>query len=275
MISISLVTPSYNKAPFLEAALRSVLDQSYPNLEYVVVDGGSQDGSINILERYRASLSQLVIEPDGGMYDALTKGFAQTHGDVMGYLGADDLHMPWTLSVIGEIFDSFPKIDWITTMYPLTVDKLGRVIRARCLPPPSSRSFWQGDNLPGFSWWSNGWIQQESTFWRRTLWEQSGGFDSSLRWAGDFDLWCRFMKLADPVSVAAPLAAFRRHGEQISATQAEGYKHEALLTFKRHGGQEGGRIISRLSELKRRVGLKRSGSILHYDSTSESWHFSV
>jgi glycosyltransferase involved in cell wall biosynthesis len=271
VIEISLVTPSYNKAAYLEAALASVLSQAYPSLDYGVVDGGSQDDSLEILSRYQDRLSYLISEPDRGMYDALSKGFNRSRGEIMGYLGADDLHMPWTLSVVAEIFERFPDVQWLTTLYPLTADAQGRVLKARELPPPSSRTFQNGGNLPGFSWWSAGWIQQESTFWRRSLWEKAGGLDPSLRHAGDFDLWCRFFKLAEPVGVAAPLAAFRRHGDQISGTHGQAYRSEALDILRRHGGKPGGRYSSRLFEALRRIGASPSGRVARYDFAEGDW----
>ncbi|MBF0267951.1 MAG: glycosyltransferase [Alphaproteobacteria bacterium] len=268
---ISLVTPSFNKAAFLEASLRSVLDQRHPNLEYGVVDGASTDATHDILARYKDRLSFCISEPDQGMYDAVAKGFARTSGEIMGYLGADDLHMPWTLSVVEEIFSSFPSIQWITSAYPMTTDAKGRVLKARRLIPPTAASFWRGENLPGFSWWSAGWIQQESTFWRRSLWEKAGGLDSSLKFAGDFDLWCRFMHLADPATVETPLAAFRRHGQQITGTHAQAYAKEAKEALTRHGGCPAGRYASRFRALLCRAGLARRGSTLTYDFARQTW----
>ncbi|MBI4969615.1 MAG: glycosyltransferase [Rhodospirillales bacterium] len=268
---IALVTPCRNKAPYVEAALRSVLDQNYPDLDYGVIDGASTDGSLAVLERYRSRLSFLVSEPDNGMYDALAKGFARAEGEIMGYLGADDLLMPWALSVVSEIFSEFPEVEWLTSAYPLTADAEGRIIRARQLPPPRSRDFFRGANLPGQAWRSAGWIQQESTFWRRSLWERAGGLDPELNFAGDFDLWCRFFKLAEPLSIATPLAAFRRHGAQISSTQASAYAAEALAALKKHGGKPDGWIMSRVRDVFRRLGISRSGRSCAYDSAQGRW----
>jgi glycosyltransferase involved in cell wall biosynthesis len=268
---ISLVTPSFNKAAYLEAALLSVLGQNFPDLDYAVVDGGSQDGTAEILARYKDRLSFAVSEPDKGMYDALAKGFARATGEIMGYLGADDLHLPWTLSAVAEIFAAFPEIDWITSAYPVTADASGRVVKARHLPAPTEASFFRGANLPGFSWYSLGWIQQESTFWRRSLWDRAGGFDPSLKLAGDFDLWCRFLKFSEPAAIATPLAAFRRHGDQITGLQASAYGAEALSALMRHGGKPDGRLVSRLREVARRLGLEQRGRTITFDFKSGRW----
>ncbi|CAA6604970.1 conserved hypothetical protein [Rhodospirillaceae bacterium LM-1] len=275
MIKISLITPSLNKAPFLEACLRSVLDQAYPALDYGVVDGGSADGSLKIFERYRDSLAFCISEPDQGMYDALVKGFARTTGEIMGYIGADDLHLPWALSVVAEIFERFPDVSWITSLYPVTADAQGRVLRSRTLPLPSANSFWRGGNLPGFSWWSAGWIQQESTFWRRSLWDKVGGIDPTLKLAGDFDLWCRFMKVTEPVGVATPLAAFRRHGNQITGSNGTAYREEALNALLRWGGKPDGRLASRMRESGRRLGLCQKKDFICYDFSVGDWRRSA
>jgi glycosyltransferase involved in cell wall biosynthesis len=270
-MKLSLVTPNFNGATFLEQTLLSVLDQRDAQLEYGVVDGGSTDGSLDILGRYADKLDFTVSEADRGMYDALAKGFARCTGDVMGYLGSDDLHLPSTLSLVREIFSAFPEIKWITSQYPLTCDGLGRVVRARKLPAPCARHFFQGRNLPGFTWYSDGWLQQESTFWRRDLWEAAGGFDTGLRLAGDFDLWCRFFKLAEPVTVATPLAMFRRHGNQISSNQAAPYREEALASLLRHGGKTSNRYVSRGWAALERLGLSSSGRVASFDFTSRRW----
>lgn len=269
---ISLVTPCYNKGAYLEATLRSVLDQNYADLDYGVVDGGSTDGSRAILDRYADRLSFAISEADNGMYDALAKGFARSNGEIMGYLGADDLHMPWTLAVVADIFRSFPDISWVTSLYPLTADRHGRVVKARSLAPPTRARFFRGAYLPGFSWYSLGWVQQESTFWRRSLWDRVNGLDRSLRLAGDFDLWCRFMTLAEPAGLATPLAAFRRHGDQITGGQARAYRDEALAALIHHGGRPDGKWRSRGREFLRRLGFERTGSVLAFDFDRNAWH---
>lgn len=250
---ISLATPSLNQGRFLDAAMRSVLDQGYPDLEYVVVDGGSTDGSQEIIGRHADRLAHWYSGPDGGQYAALNDAFGRTRGEIMGWINADDLHMPWTLSVVAEIFAAFPEVRWITAAHQLLCDGSGRVVGNARSWGYSRTAFLHGDNLPRPGGLASGWVQQESTFWRRSLWDEVGGLDPSYRLAGDFDLWCRFFAKADLWSVMTPLAAFRLHGDQRSAHQRDAYMAEAEAALRAAGGRRWGALRAGLE-----VGLKRS-----------------
>jgi Glycosyl transferase family 2 len=242
---ISLVTPSFQQGRFLEQTLASIHGQGYPDLEHVVVDGGSTDGSVAILERWAPKLARFTSEPDGGMYDAINHGFAGTTGEVMGWLNADDLHAPWTLALVGELFERFPEVEWLTAQYPLIFDENGRCVQAGYGGGFNADAFRRGANLPGRGWFATGFVMQESTFWRRSLWERAGGqVDASLRLAGDFDLWARFFEHAPLHAVAAPLSGFRRHGTQKTAVAFDAYLAEAEAVLRRRGGRPYGRVES-------------------------------
>jgi len=253
---IALFTPSYNQAAFLEEAIRSVLDQNYPALEYVVIDGGSTDGSVEIIRRYASRLASWVSEPDCGQYDAVNKGFARTQGEIMGWLNSDDKHTPWTLSVVGELFATFPEIEWLTTLWPLFWDDQGRAVACGTHQGFSREAFWRGEQLPGADWHTTHWIQQESTFWRRSLWEKAGaGLDLRYALAGDFELWARFYRHAELHAVATPLGGFRLQAGQKTASQAEAYIAQAREAFLAHGGRPPGRcesfLLEKLAKLRR------------------------
>jgi hypothetical protein len=242
---LSIVTPSFNRAAFVRETIESVLSQGYPDLEYVVVDGGSTDATAAIVSEYAHRLSWWVSEPDGGMYDAINKGFAHTTGEVMAWLNSDDKYLPWTFSVVGEIFASLPEVEWLTTCFPVTWDARGRAVACGYRPGFSREAFLRGENLPGGAWYATSYIQQESTFWRRSLWERAGGkIDTSYRLAADFDLWARFSRQADLYAAGTPLGGFRSHGDQKTARQLTAYFDEACRSLLERGGKPRGLLAS-------------------------------
>jgi len=227
--------------------LQSVLGQNSSQLEYIVIDGGSTDESPGILRRHGDRLHYWCSEADGGQYYAINKGFARTTGEVMGWLNSDDKHTPWTLSIVAEIFGAFPEIEWLTTMYPLRWDARGRAVRCSRRDGFSRAAFMAGENLPTGAWYAPGWLQQESTFWRRSLWERAGGkIDTRWKIAADLDLWLRFFRHAEPYAVDTPLAGFRQHGDQKTNQLKNEYQHEATQIFREGGGTTPGYVKSSL-----------------------------
>jgi glycosyltransferase involved in cell wall biosynthesis len=219
---ISVVTPSYNQAAFLRKTLDSVLEQNYPNLEYIVIDGGSTDGSADILREYSSHLAYWASEPDQGQSHALNKGFSHSTGEIMTWLNSDDVLLPGALRAVGEIFARYPQIQWLTGQPAnLDVDDHLRVTplktgRFRAL---IQRGWYHGRGL--------GFIRQEGTFWRRALWEKVGASINEARhYAMDDDLWRRFAQHAELATVDMPLAAFRAQPKQKTA-QLDRYYAEA------------------------------------------------
>lgn len=252
--SIAVVTPSFNQAPYLEAAIRSVLDQGYTPLEYVVMDGGSTDGSVEILERYNSQLAFWSSGKDDGQYDAVGKGLAKTKGEIMGWLNSDDAYLPGSLSMVGEIFAQFPEIEWLTTLYPVHWDDQGRPVRADFVRGFNRDGFFAGEYLPAPGELSFGYIQQESAFWRRSLWERAGGqIDPTFRLAGDFALWAQFYKHAELVGVAAPLGGFRLHRDSRISWAEEAYRAEAVRVLEHYGGHRPALWRKPLREIGRRA----------------------
>jgi hypothetical protein len=201
-----LVTPVFNSAHYLDATICSVLSQNYPNLEYIIVDGGSTDGTIDIIRSYEPQLHAWISEPDRGIYDALNKGFARSSGEIMGWINASDLLHVRSLFVVGSVFRSFPEVQWITGR-PSTLNAEGMPIAILNLRRWARRPFLAG---------ANRYIQQESTFWRRNLWRDAGG-GMDLDWGvpADFELWVRFFRHTKLYSVDALIGAYRSHPDAL------------------------------------------------------------
>jgi glycosyltransferase involved in cell wall biosynthesis len=209
------------------------LTQEYPHLEYIIIDGGSEDNSIEILRKYENSLTSWVSEPDQGQYHAINKGFSRSSGDIMAWLNSSDLYCPWALKAVSEIFYQLPEVDWLTSGYPLLWDSDSKVVACNKIPGYCSRSFRDGRHLhksPNFIYG----LQQESTFWRRTLWEKAGGtLSMKAELAGDFELWARFFSHAELYTVGIPFGGFRLHDDQRSSQKRE-YWTEARRIFETH-----------------------------------------
>jgi glycosyltransferase involved in cell wall biosynthesis len=278
---VSIVTPSYNQAPYLEAAIRSVLDQEYPNLEYIVIDGGSTDGSPAIIQKYAGRLAYWVSEPDGGQMDAINKGFRRCTGEIMGWLNSDDMHCPWTLRNVAHIFQDLPRVNWLSTRTQLRLNAAGEAVAAERAPGFARTWFYRGwhlGNQRGFKCY----IQQEATFWRRTLWEAAGAeVNAHLQMAGDFELWLRFFEHADLATTEVPLAGFRQHAVQKTSNIQSYYAEaEQVLAPYRTKAIQSPVLVAALQWLHKLTGRggRRFGSRLaavHYDPAGQSWRYSA
>jgi len=220
---ISLVTPSFNQAAFLETTLRSVLDQGYPNLEYVVVDGSSTDGSRDILERYSDRLAWWVSEPDRGHAHAINKGFARTTGEIMGWINSDDILLPGSLALAAAAFETDSEVEWLTSTVTV-LDPAGSIIDSW------GHLRW---TRSGFFHLSHRWIQQESTLWRRSLWERAGGHVDEELVACDFELWARFFRHARLFHTPGSIGAFRFQPAQKTRNVMDRYFAEARSVLDR------------------------------------------
>lgn len=255
---ISIVTPSFQQGRFLDDAIRSVLDQDV-DLEYVVIDGGSTDGSVEVIERHAERLAAWRSKADGGQYDAINKGFALTSGDIMGWLNADDFYAPKALSVVEDVFARFPEVEWLTSTLALTANERGQIHSIRRVAVFDRRSFFRGFNLPRSGEHASNFIPQESTFWRRSLWERTGGaIDASLEFAGDFDLWARFFEEAELWGVRAMVGVFRSQSQQKSRLGHARYLAEAeTVLVERGGGRYSAQERATRSMLARRLTNRR------------------
>jgi len=205
---ISIVTPSFNSKGLITDTINSVLGQNYPNLEYIIIDGGSTDGTVQIIEQYSNKLSYWHSQKDGGQYDAINQGFAKSTGEIMCWLNADDMLLPNSLFVVAEVFEQLKEVQWLSSLQPASWDASGHLAEVRTLPGFSKQAFLDGLYLPTTA--KKGyWMQQESTFWRRPLWEKAGSAIPAYKLAGDFALWCKFYELAELYGITYPLSGFR------------------------------------------------------------------
>jgi glycosyltransferase involved in cell wall biosynthesis len=215
---ISIVTSSFNQGDYLEETILSVLGQNYPNLEYIIIDGGSTDNSVDIIRKHENQLAYWTSERDRGLYDALQKGFDKATGDIMAYINSDDIYHRKSFHVVAEIFSRFTDVAWIMGL-PSKIDEAGRIVSVAKYRPWSKYNYLQREYE---------WIQQESCFWRRRLWIQAGGkFAPALKYAGDFELWSRFFSFAQLYSLETVLGAFRtRTKDQLSVDRLGDYRAE-------------------------------------------------
>jgi len=240
---ISIVTPSFNQSKYLEQTILSIISQNYPNLEYVIIDGGSTDGSIDIIKKYEKHITYWVSESDHGNYHAIQKGFLKTTGDIMSWLNSDDVLHPNSLFVIGRIFSEFQSIHWLTGV-PTMINEVGQVVHVSDFRKWSKYNFYLNDYQ---------WIQQESTFWTRNLWNRSGAnLNTEYRLASDFELWNRFFKFEKLYSIRSLFGGFRcRSKNQLSLDMYEKYMEEmqSILANNKFTNEEK-KIISQIKKYR-------------------------
>jgi glycosyltransferase involved in cell wall biosynthesis len=227
---ISIVTPSFNQADFIERTVKSVLDQNYPKLEYIIQDGGSVDGTGEILERYKGSLFHYESAIDKGQANALNVGFRHATGEIMAYLNSDDMLLPGALHYVADFFQKHPEVD-VVYGHRVLIDPLDRVIGRWVLPPHDDEILSWQDYVP-----------QETLFWRRKIWDKVGGhIDESFLFAIDWDLILRFRNAgARFARLPRFLGAFRVHRLQKTSANASAGRQEIERIRQRCHG----RVIS-------------------------------
>lgn len=207
-LKITIITPSFNQGQYLEQAIKSVVGQDYPNLEYLILDGGSTDNSVEIIKKYASRYPKVIkwrSHKDRGQVVAINEGLAKGTGEIVAYLNSDDYYLPGTLLRVANEFRQFPKRVWLVGF---------------------CRAVGQTDGVR--SWvrrYTNFWlsrysyqvlqvlncISQPATFWKRAAAERVGRFDSKYKMAFDYDYWLRMGLVSDPIVLKQPLAAFRVH----------------------------------------------------------------
>jgi len=222
---VSIVTPSFNQAPFLEETIRSVLDQDYPNLEYWIIDGGSTDGSLEIIERYAPRLAGWVSEKDRGQTDALNKGFGWARGEILAWLNSDDTYQPGVVSEAVDFLTQNPDVGLVYGDANL-IDEQGEVLGKF----PAAQTDYERLRR-GYVH-----IPQQSAFFRASLWKQVGPLDPSFYFAMDYDLWVRLAKVSRLAYIPKTWANFRLHASGKSVVSDDRCWPEMLRVHYREGG---------------------------------------
>ncbi len=222
---VSIVTPSYNQAAYLEETLRSVLDQDYPNIEYILIDGGSTDGSRAIIERYAARLAWWVSEADRGQTDAINKGLARAHGEILAWLNSDDTYLPGAVTQAVAYLQAHPEAGMVYGDANL-IDEAGVVIGKFPARQTDYRRLRRGYVH----------IPQQATFFRAALWHQVGPLDPNFYFAMDYDLWVRLARQAPLHYFPSLWANFRLHEAGKSVISDDRCWPEMLRVHYREGG---------------------------------------
>jgi glycosyltransferase involved in cell wall biosynthesis len=203
---VSIVTPSFQQASFVERTMLSVLEQDYPRVEYHVCDGGSVDGSVDLIRKHEGRLASWSSEGDSGPAEAINRGFARSSGEIMAWLNSDDLLLPGAVRFIADYFARHPEVD-VVYGHRLVVDERDWQVGRWVLPRHDGRMLLWADYVP-----------QETLFWRRPLWEKTGlALDQSFKFAFDWDILLRFQKAGARI-VRLPwfIGCFRVHDSQKS-----------------------------------------------------------
>ena len=203
---ISIVTPSFNQGQYLEQTIRSVLFQDYPNLDYIVIDGDSGDGSATIISKYSSHLSYWVSEKDSGQADALCKGFSKATGQIQGWVNSDDILLPHTLHAVSNYFVEHPAVG-VVYGNRIFIDHNGNET-GRQYPP----SF-----VPAACWGQGQQLCQEAVFWRRESYDKVGGINPRWFFIMDFDLFYRMSRIARFAKLRRHLGCMRVHPDTKSA----------------------------------------------------------
>jgi len=222
---VSIITPSYNQAAFLESTIRSVLEQDYPSLEYILVDGGSTDGSLDIIHRYADRFSWWVSEKDKGHADALNKGFSHAKGEILAWLNSDDTYYPGAISDAVASLQAHPEVGMVYGDADLN-DETGNIIGSFASRQTDYQKLLRGSVH----------IPQATTFFRADLWRQVGPLSLSLFFAFDYDLWVRLAKVSKILYIPRTWATFRLHNDGKSILNDDRCYPDMLKVYARECG---------------------------------------
>lgn len=237
---ITVVVPSFNQAHYIEETLLSIIDQGYPNLELIVIDAGSTDGSVELIKKFEPHITYWVSEPDGGQTDGLIKGFRHSTGDIQCWLNSDDLHEGGTLKAVGKYFQEHLRMDAVYGN-AIWIDADGQPLRKQ-LEIPFNRFIWM---------YTYNYLPCQSVFWRRDLYEKVGGLDREFDLAMDADLWIRFADVGRIGHMRQVWSRVRFYPEQKNRRLRDESDIEDLRIRSRYWGTERPRLYMAKKTLAR------------------------
>ena len=222
---VSIVTPSFNQDRYIEETIRSVLAQDYPDIEYLIVDGGSTDNTVNIIRKYEDKLAAWVSEPDRGQTDAINKGFACAKGDILAWINSDDTYEPGAVSAAVKYLQEHPDTGMVYGDCNY-IDESGDVIGKFNAAQTDYRLLRRGYTH----------IPQQTMFFRASLWKQIGPLDPSFYFAMDYDLWTRIARRSQIKYIPQTWANFRLHASGKTIAADEHCWPEMIRVHYRDGG---------------------------------------
>jgi glycosyltransferase involved in cell wall biosynthesis len=228
---ISIVTPSYNQGTFLEKTIRSVLLQGYSNLQYIVIDGGSTDASVEVIKKYEPWIDYWESTPDRGQSHAINKGMDRADGEIVAWLNSDDFYMPNALRYVAESFEGQPPEVGAIVGIGQKVDEEGHVGHTPTLHDLSFDAF--------LNWMQGGSFLQPSCFMRKVAWNTIGPLREDIRYGFDVDLWLRMSKEYLFEGVDILLAQALEHKDAKTISDRREWELEVALVIAQHGGEEG------------------------------------
>ncbi|MCX6071837.1 MAG: glycosyltransferase family 2 protein [Chloroflexi bacterium] len=222
---VTIVTPSFNQAQFLGETIESVLSQDYPRIEYIILDGGSTDGSVDIIRRYEDRLAAWVSEPDKGQTEAINRGFGMAHGEILAWLNSDDVYRAGAVKEAVAHLQAHPEVGMVHGG-GYYIDEAGAAVARFPSADTNHRELRRG--APH--------IAQQSAFFRSAVWRMVGPLDPTFYYAMDYDLWIRISAMTPLAYVPRMWSGFRLHGESKSMTVARRCWPEMIRVHFRDGG---------------------------------------
>lgn len=225
---ITIITPSYNQGSFITDTIDSVLNQNYPNLEYIILDGGSTDETAQIVRTYSKQV-KWISESDRGQADAINKGIQLASGDILAFINSDDYYLPGVFNKIAKIFTENREVAWVTGNYYVVAENK-KVIQSYIV---KYKNLYRRKSNSHTLRLTN-YIIQPSTFWRKKVNDEIGGLDSTLRYAFDYDFWIRMIDRYPHICINDPLSAFRLHNQSKSGKEYHPQFEEELMVLRRY-----------------------------------------